>query len=62
MKFWKKQPTGVEFVKMYRAHLGPVDGEECGEDGVSYGGKRGVHRGHGGCWVCQDGPGAPGAW
>lgn len=37
VKFWKKQPTGVEFVKMYRAHLGPVDGEGCGEDGVRRG-------------------------
>jgi peptidylprolyl isomerase domain and WD repeat-containing protein 1 len=27
VKFWKKQPIGIEFVKTYRAHLGPVDGE-----------------------------------
>ena len=27
VKFWKKQTVGVEFVKMYRSHLGPVDGE-----------------------------------
>ena len=27
VKFWKKQPIGIEFVKMYRSHLGPVDGE-----------------------------------
>ena len=26
VKFWKKQPIGIEFVKMYRSHLGPVDG------------------------------------
>ena len=25
---------GAEFAKMYRAQLGPVDGEGCGEDGV----------------------------
>eukprot|EP00887_Chlorella_sp_A99_P006803 scaffold2.g6803.t1 len=24
VKFWKKQPQGVEFAKQYRAHLGPV--------------------------------------
>lgn len=27
LKFWKKQETGIEFVKHYRAHLGGVDGE-----------------------------------
>lgn len=27
LKFWKKQETGIEFVKHYRAHLGAVDGE-----------------------------------
>ncbi len=26
IKFWKKQPRGIEFVKQYRAHLGSVDG------------------------------------
>ncbi|MCO5576047.1 hypothetical protein L7F22_029854 [Adiantum nelumboides] len=26
VKFWKKQETGVEFVKQYRAHLAPVTG------------------------------------
>lgn len=27
LKFWKKQATGIEFVKQYRAHVGSVDGE-----------------------------------
>jgi hypothetical protein len=27
IKFWKKQETGIEFVKHYRGHLGAVDGE-----------------------------------
>ena len=27
LKFWKKQTTGIEFVKQYRAHVGSVDGE-----------------------------------
>ena len=30
VKFWKKQPIGVEFVKMYRSHLGPIDGKCLG--------------------------------
>src|SRR5271169_4808313 len=24
VKFWKKQAVGIEFVKQYRGHLGPV--------------------------------------
>ncbi|KAJ9519185.1 hypothetical protein QJQ45_007742 [Haematococcus lacustris] len=27
LKFWKKQIEGIEFVKVYRAHVGAVDGE-----------------------------------
>ena len=27
LKFWKKRPGGVEFVKHFRAHKGPIDGE-----------------------------------
>lgn len=27
LKFWKKTPTGIEFAKHYRAHVGSVDGE-----------------------------------
>jgi hypothetical protein len=26
VKFWKKQQEGIEFVKVYRAHVGAVDG------------------------------------
>lgn len=26
LKFWKKRPGGVEFVKHFRAHKGAVDG------------------------------------
>ena len=28
LKFWKKQETGIEFVKHYRSHLGAVDCEQ----------------------------------
>lgn len=28
IKFWKKRATGIEFAKHFRAHLGPVKGEE----------------------------------
>ena len=24
VKFWKKQPQGIEFAKQYKAHLGPI--------------------------------------
>lgn len=33
LKFWKKQETGIEFVKHYRAHLGAVDGLAASHDG-----------------------------
>ncbi|KAG2449525.1 hypothetical protein HYH02_005667 [Chlamydomonas schloesseri] len=34
IKFWKKQPRGVEFVKQYRAHVGAVDGLAVSFDGT----------------------------
>lgn len=34
VKFWKKQETGVEFVKQYRAHLAPVTGLCVSADGA----------------------------
>eukprot|EP00195_Chlamydomonas_chlamydogama_P017111 CAMPEP_0202896044 /NCGR_PEP_ID=MMETSP1392-20130828/5126_1 /ASSEMBLY_ACC=CAM_ASM_000868 /TAXON_ID=225041 /ORGANISM="Chlamydomonas chlamydogama, Strain SAG 11-48b" /LENGTH=643 /DNA_ID=CAMNT_0049581267 /DNA_START=76 /DNA_END=2003 /DNA_ORIENTATION=+ len=34
VKFWKKQAEGIEFVKMYRAHVGPVDGLAASPDGT----------------------------
>lgn len=33
LKLWKKQAEGIEFVKHYRAHLGPVRAISCSEDG-----------------------------
>jgi len=33
LKFWKKQDTGIEFVKHYRAHLAPVVGVSASADG-----------------------------
>lgn len=33
LKFWKKQDTGIEFVKHYRAHLAPVVGVSASVDG-----------------------------
>lgn len=32
IKFWKKQPLGVEFAKHYKAHLGPVMGLAVSSD------------------------------
>lgn len=34
VKFWKKQESGIEFVKHYRAHLAPVVGLCCSADGM----------------------------
>eukprot|EP00798_Chlamydomonas_sp_ICE-L_P002193 gene2193-33747_t len=34
IKFWKKQNEGIEFVKMYRSHVGPVDGLAASWDGT----------------------------
>jgi peptidylprolyl isomerase domain and WD repeat-containing protein 1 len=33
VKFWKKMPEGVEFVKHYHAHLGAVHDLQCSADG-----------------------------
>lgn len=33
LKFWKKQDSGIEFVKHYRAHLAPVIGVSASADG-----------------------------
>lgn len=32
LKFWKKRPSGVEFVKHFRAHKGPIDGMAVSHD------------------------------
>lgn len=29
LKFWKKKGEGIEFVKTFRAHLGPITGTSC---------------------------------
>lgn len=46
LKFWKKRPVGVEFVKLYRTHLSPVlavpvsdDGKSCASLGADQGGR-----------------------
>ncbi|GAA6034734.1 hypothetical protein JCM8097_001144 [Rhodosporidiobolus ruineniae] len=46
LKFWKKQPVGIEFVKLYRTHLSPIlhlgvsdDGKNCASLGADQGGK-----------------------
>ena len=33
LKLWKKQDTGIEFVKHYRAHLLPITGISASADG-----------------------------
>jgi peptidylprolyl isomerase domain and WD repeat-containing protein 1 len=33
LKLWKKQDTGIEFVKHYRAHILPIVGVSASEDG-----------------------------
>jgi peptidylprolyl isomerase domain and WD repeat-containing protein 1 len=33
LKLWKKQESGIEFVKHYRAHLTPVTGVSASADG-----------------------------
>ncbi|GAA5906039.1 WD40 repeat domain-containing peptidylprolyl isomerase [Sporobolomyces salmoneus] len=35
LKFWKKQPVGIEFVKLYRTHLSPIVHVGVSEDGKS---------------------------
>lgn len=34
VKFWKKQPQGIEFVKQFRAHLGPLTSMSVSADGM----------------------------
>jgi len=34
VKFWKKQPKGIEFVKHFRAHLGSISGLSVSNDGL----------------------------
>lgn len=36
VKFWKKQAVGIEFVKQYRGHLGPVSAVSVSADGTMY--------------------------
>lgn len=33
LKLWKKQEEGIEFVKLYRAHLMPITGVSASADG-----------------------------
>ena len=35
LKFWKKQEVGIEFVKHYRTHLGPILAISTSDDGRS---------------------------
>ncbi|CAH9094098.1 unnamed protein product [Cuscuta epithymum] len=34
LKFWKKKPSGVEFAKHFRSHLGPIEGLAVSTDGM----------------------------
>ncbi|GLJ43882.1 hypothetical protein SUGI_0914730 [Cryptomeria japonica] len=34
IKFWKKKPSGIEFVKHFRSHLGPIEGLAVSADGL----------------------------
>jgi len=36
VKFWKKQAVGIEFVKQYRGHLGPVSAVTVSADGTMF--------------------------
>lgn len=36
LKLWKKQASGIEFVKHYRAHLGPVTAVSGSADGTIF--------------------------
>ncbi|KAF9077741.1 hypothetical protein BDP27DRAFT_1311599 [Rhodocollybia butyracea] len=36
LKLWKKQDNGIEFVKHYRAHLGPITGVSASTDGQMF--------------------------
>ncbi|KAL4182521.1 hypothetical protein AMTRI_Chr11g93690 [Amborella trichopoda] len=34
LKFWKKKPTGIEFAKHFRSHVGPIEGLAVSVDGL----------------------------
>lgn len=34
LKFWKKKPSGIEFAKHFRSHLGPIEGLAVSADGL----------------------------
>lgn len=34
LKFWKKKPSGIEFVKHFRSHLDPIEGLAVSADGL----------------------------
>ena len=34
IKFWKKTPGGIEFVKHFRVHLGNIQGIACNSNGT----------------------------
>src|SRR5271169_3916012 len=36
VKFWKKEAVGIEFVKQYRGHLGPVTSVSVSADGLIF--------------------------
>ena len=36
VKFWKKMADGIDFVKEYRAHLGPIHSMAVSADGRSF--------------------------
>lgn len=36
VKFWKKQAIGIEFVKQYRSHIGPITSISVSTDGSMF--------------------------
>lgn len=36
VKFWKKQAVGIEFVKMFKAHMGEIRGVSVSSDGRNF--------------------------
>lgn len=34
LKFWKKKDEGIEYVKHFKAHDGPITGISCSDDGL----------------------------
>ncbi|KAK7244925.1 hypothetical protein RIF29_39754 [Crotalaria pallida] len=36
LKFWKKNPIGIEFAKHFKAHLGPIEGLAVSGDGLLF--------------------------